>query len=205
MPINFRCQRCQTSLTVPNAFGGKRGKCPKCAQSVLAPAIEIATGELSWVPAVDFDRQALDIPKLKRRPTTTEAATPTRKLRNDGVVDLPEAEEAPSAEAIEAIEAPVSEARLVVVSEGRNKGKVFPLGDQRCAVIGRDSRNAVTIPSSAVSRHHCQVEREEEGFVITDLGSSNGTIVNGNHTISQKLADGDYIQIGDTLLKLELN
>ncbi len=68
-------------------------------------------------------------------------------------------------------------------------------------MLGRDESNEVSLPSTAVSRHHCQIERSGRRFFLTDLGSANGTLVNGDATISTELNEGDAIQIGDILLR----
>lgn len=96
----------------------------------------------------------------------------------------------------------VSGPRVTVASAGHLQGMVYAL-EKRCTVIGRDSSNEIAIASGAISRHHCQLEKAGDEFVLTDLGSSNGTIVNGEHTVSQALRAGDYIQVGDVLLRFD--
>jgi pSer/pThr/pTyr-binding forkhead associated (FHA) protein len=55
-----------------------------------------------------------------------------------------------------------------------------------------------------VSRRHAQVHRSGSGFVISDLGSTNGTYVNGERLIADhRLADGDIISIGAVNLRFE--
>ena len=90
---------------------------------------------------------------------------------------------------------------LTVVSEGESYGVCYDLKGRRCSVLGRDESNEVSLPSSAVSRHHCQIERSGQRFFLTDLGSANGTVINGEATISVELKEGDAIQIGDILLR----
>jgi DNA-binding response OmpR family regulator len=68
--------------------------------------------------------------------------------------------------------------------------------------IGRWEDNDVVVDDRWVSRHHAQVRREEEGYVIQDLDSKNGTFVNGQRiAVPTPLADGDEIQM-TPLIKL---
>ncbi len=64
-------------------------------------------------------------------------------------------------------------------------------------VIGRDDDVDLTIPSQAVSRRHARLLREAEGYVVEDLGSSNGTYVNGQKLSGRRvLKTGDQIRLG---------
>ena len=76
------------------------------------------------------------------------------------------------------------------------------LGDEP-AVIGRMPDCAVPLSDSQVSRHHAEVRRDEHGFRVVDLGSTNGTTVNGVVVKDQLLNDGDVIVVGATSLRYE--
>lgn len=69
------------------------------------------------------------------------------------------------------------------------------------ALIGRDpSTCAVVVPHPTVSRQHARIDQQGAGFTITDMGSRNGTSVNGRRlqpNLAQPLRDGDVIRIGD--------
>jgi pSer/pThr/pTyr-binding forkhead associated (FHA) protein len=82
-------------------------------------------------------------------------------------------------------------------------GKSFGLTAGKPNVIGRDPQVDIAIPSDRISRRHCQLEPTPDGvFVLTDLGSSNGTLVNQEKIGGRKvLLGGEYIQIGDVLLR----
>jgi hypothetical protein len=86
---------------------------------------------------------------------------------------------------------------LVLPDGGR-----LALGEQP-AVIGRLPDCAVTLNDAQASRHHAEVRPYGDGFVVADLGSMNGTIVNGAAIKEQELADGDTITIGSTTLRFE--
>ncbi len=62
--------------------------------------------------------------------------------------------------------------------------------------IGRDKDNDLTLLDRTISRHHAQITSAKEGYILTDLGSYNGTSVNGNPVQSVILKHNDRIKIG---------
>ncbi len=66
--------------------------------------------------------------------------------------------------------------------------------------IGRAADNDLVLDSRVVSAHHARLQRVGDDVVITDLGSSNGTFVNGAEVVSARLKDGDQIWIADQRL-----
>ena len=88
--------------------------------------------------------------------------------------------------------------RLLVIA-GPSKDLTIPLPDGE-ATIGRDPANAVAIIDPSVSRKHCLLRREEDGrFLIRDMESRNGTLVNGVLVKEHWLHHGDEIATGDSL------
>lgn len=80
---------------------------------------------------------------------------------------------------------------ILLGSEGRR----WPLDRDRLE-IGRDPTCDIILPDRVVSRHHAVIERREEGYVLSDIGSKNGTFVNGEPIDNgYLLRDGDEIQI----------
>jgi len=70
--------------------------------------------------------------------------------------------------------------------------------------IGRDVANDIVITDSKVSRNHLQISNEDGHFTITDLGSTNGTFVNGCKIDGEiEICVGDIIKIGNTVLTWE--
>jgi hypothetical protein len=70
--------------------------------------------------------------------------------------------------------------------------------------IGRHPDCDIVLPSEQVSRQHAEVRREEDGFVLVDLGSLNGTRVNGAGVRApRQLNDGDTIAIGTYSIRFE--
>lgn len=71
---------------------------------------------------------------------------------------------------------------------------------QRTA-IGRHTDNDIQLLDPEVSKAHLLIERQREGFLLRDLGSANGTLVNGLHVDQTVLTDGDVILVGNTELR----
>lgn len=87
-----------------------------------------------------------------------------------------------------------SRARLIDTAANR----AINLASAR-VTLGRESRNDITIPDINVSRTHAEISLSPQGaWVITDLGSTNGTYVNGRAVASQPLNEGDHIAMGST-------
>jgi diguanylate cyclase (GGDEF)-like protein len=88
---------------------------------------------------------------------------------------------------------------LVVVSGIGSIGKTYRL--QQRLILGRSSQCDVHIDEEGVSRRHAQLELAPDGTVqIADLGSRNGTFVEGESVKRRTLNDGDKIQIGSTTI-----
>src|SRR5260370_641779 len=90
----------------------------------------------------------------------------------------------------------VSAAYLEVLIDGERRR--FPLAGDSFFRIGRSDKNNIVIDDDVASRHHAMLQHSEGGlFYITDLGSSNGTFVNGTHiSMPVLLQPGDLITIG---------
>ena len=86
-------------------------------------------------------------------------------------------------------------AALVIRSGGGRVGESFPLASDR-ATIGRRPDSDVFLDDVTVSRDHALLVKRNGEFYLDDLGSLNGTYVNRRRIESQKLADGDELQIG---------
>jgi hypothetical protein len=69
--------------------------------------------------------------------------------------------------------------------------------------IGRMPECEVVLSDQNVSRRHAEVRRQDGEFVVVDLGSTNGTRVNGAGVRERRLADGDEITVGSTNLRFE--
>ncbi|MBL8164390.1 MAG: FHA domain-containing protein [Anaerolineae bacterium] len=93
----------------------------------------------------------------------------------------------------------------LVVRRGPQPNQVYEL-DKDIITLGRDITNNITINDPEVSRHHMRLTRGAGGFTLEDLGSTNGTFVNGQRLTGAKpLSNGDMIGLGETVtLQYEL-
>jgi pSer/pThr/pTyr-binding forkhead associated (FHA) protein len=93
-------------------------------------------------------------------------------------------------------------ARLVILSEGFT-GKAFELTVEK-TTIGRVDDNAFPIPEGSVSSHHCEVLLRGTDVVIHDLGSTNGTFVNGHQVTGEAvIKPGQILRLGQVEIRLE--
>jgi FhaA, N-terminal domain/FHA domain len=81
-------------------------------------------------------------------------------------------------------------------------GRRVPLGEQPL-VIGRNADCGVVVADARASRQHAEIRAQGNGFVVHDLDSMNGTLVNGTAVRQHPLADGDEIRLGNTVLRFE--
>jgi pSer/pThr/pTyr-binding forkhead associated (FHA) protein len=79
--------------------------------------------------------------------------------------------------------------------------RAFALGDEAEVIIGRDDSCDIQIRARSVSREHCSIEREGDTLVLRDLGSSAGTILDGNRVERVRLQDGMEVEVGPAVLK----
>ena len=72
------------------------------------------------------------------------------------------------------------------------------------SLIGRLADCMIVVSDGNTSRHHAAITRAGSGFAIADLGSTNGTFVNGERlSADHRLADGDIITVGSVNLRFE--
>ena len=90
--------------------------------------------------------------------------------------------------------APARPACLVFVEGEAALGRVVVLSDE--IVLGRDPAASVPLPGEDVSRRHARVAPDGDGHVVLDLGSTNGTFVNGEAVRTRRLAGGDRLRVG---------
>lgn len=85
------------------------------------------------------------------------------------------------------------------VIKGRDQGTRIRL-DGATVTLGRGVSNAIQLHDTEISREHAEFRRRGEAFLIRDLGSSNGTFVNGEPVTEHELKSGDQLQLGRTVL-----
>lgn len=90
----------------------------------------------------------------------------------------------------------------IVALRGPLAGRTFLLGEAPLT-FGRTPENTVVIASPLASRRHAEVRRDGDGYLLADLGSSNGTLLNGQRVQGQRLRPGDVFEIGDEAFRFE--
>ena len=89
--------------------------------------------------------------------------------------------------------------RLLVLA-GPRQGALCPIVVD-AFTIGRDAQNQLSLLDSSVSREHCLILRQNGDYLIRDLGSHNGTLVNEVRVQDQLLTHGDHIKLGRSVLQ----
>jgi hypothetical protein len=85
-----------------------------------------------------------------------------------------------------------------------NDGRTYPLS-VGSTVIGRGDQANLRLPDVGISRRHARLDFDGGQVVLTDLGSTNGTSVNGQRVSAVALNPGDMIQIGTTTLTFRVD
>jgi pSer/pThr/pTyr-binding forkhead associated (FHA) protein len=99
---------------------------------------------------------------------------------------------------------PVPSGACVRVTHGFYEGLELPV-DRDWFVIGRGRAADAIVPEPTISRAHAAIGwQADEGFFVQDLGSTNGTMVNGDRQKHHVLESGDEIQMGKLRLRIQL-
>ena len=85
---------------------------------------------------------------------------------------------------------------------GKYQGGEYPLPGEKEIVIGRGGELDIVLVEDMVSRKHAKITTQGGKIVIQDLGSTNGTFVNGEKIKRARLKEGDRVLIGTSILKL---
>ncbi len=195
------CHYCGTpmqspaELTVPPSSDGdtRRNRAPesdsnqpRSAAARMGSAVAARAQQLTPRPAANRTsaptQPSQPIEKPAPRPIAT---TPVPPPRAAAVAKAP-AEKAPAA--------------LMFLKGGEGEPTDFPIGDT--AVIGRSTSASVRLADREVSRKHSQIDKQGEDYFLKDLGSSNGTFLNGKRLFGPaRLKDGDEVVIGTSKLE----
>src|SRR2546430_389097 len=85
---------------------------------------------------------------------------------------------------------------------GKYQGGEFPIATDREIIVGRSNELDVVLVEDMVSRKHAKITFAHDALTIEDLGSTNGTFVNGEKIKRARLKEGDRVLIGTSILKL---
>ena len=84
----------------------------------------------------------------------------------------------------------------VRVVSGNSRGRTVNLEPANLPLtIGRDPENVIVLDHTAISRFHCRITCEKDQYFIHDLGSTNGTYLNGRRVTRERLSPGDELTL----------
>jgi hypothetical protein len=175
-------------------------------------ASELADGALGFARAHHYtlvDRPRVDL-VADEGLTPGEIAVDARFIDPRAPDEVAEADGSPEADApalstdTMVFTRPDVGGRLAVLREIRPDGTQRELDiDGGMLSIGRASDNGLVLHDSRVSRYHARLQARRGTLVFTDLGSTNGSRVNGVPVEEVAVGEGDRLQIGDTVLVVE--
>jgi pSer/pThr/pTyr-binding forkhead associated (FHA) protein len=93
---------------------------------------------------------------------------------------------------------------VVLVMFKGDERRDFPVTEER-SVIGRRQDCQLRIPTRDVSRQHCELLKQNNELLVKDLGSSNGTFVNGKRIAESPLKAGDRLRIGPVAFVVQID
>jgi Protein of unknown function (DUF3662)/FHA domain len=141
---------------------------------------DLAVGEFGIATRLVADESSAETPPPPDLPVEQPAQTMIYRAAAPPEVDIPPEPEPPR--------------EVVTLSVAGRKHAVT----EARAVLGRSREADVRISDVNISRKHAEVRREKDAYWIVDLGSLNGTIVNGKRVDRKRLRDGDRITLGST-------
>ena len=92
---------------------------------------------------------------------------------------------------------------VLTILKGDKAGYSFNLEKEKTR-IGRSEENDLVLTDRRASRFHAEIDRRPEGYVVRDLGSTNGTMVRGRRVQERLLEDGDTVAMGETEMRFGL-
>jgi dipeptidyl aminopeptidase/acylaminoacyl peptidase len=172
----------------PRPVASEPEPAPSVSSTLVAWPNQVAAGSENGAPAQagSFDEATSVIPAWQQ-------------------ADVNPAKETVSLQAMppEEVAAGSAYAALLTFVAGPFAGRIVALPDEMVS-IGRAPDNDVVVGDPATSGHHGRIEVRSGSFWISDLGSTNGTQVNGEPVIERQLSDGDAIAIGQNTLRFSL-
>ena len=93
-------------------------------------------------------------------------------------------------------------AALVLTDEGGSGGQEIDLAEDDIT-IGRSSECRLVIDAPSISGRHCRVTNSPRGYLVRDLGSTNGTFINDRRVVAAQIRPGDILRLGDVTLRFK--
>lgn len=194
----FACKNCGAKYRVPEEkISGRKFKsrCKKCG---------------GWIFIVAMPTKVIaETKKTKDILKDTAPAAYKKKNSDESAPDLAPPSP-PTEEPSDSSLTPISKSSTLSVGKkywlrivgGESAGVQFPLPVNETCVIGGSSTADITISDDVVSRNHAQVVVQGDTVILEDLGSTNGTFVNGSKIARAKITTDDAILVGLTILNL---
>ncbi|HLQ15517.1 MAG TPA: prolyl oligopeptidase family serine peptidase [Candidatus Eisenbacteria bacterium] len=168
------------------------------------PPDSVKSTMLRWPGSTAPGIQTLDNGSPAAQPETFEEATsiipawqhtdpPSDSTRTVSLQAVP----------LEQIAAGTAYSALLTFESGPFAGRIVALPSQM-VTVGRAPDNDVVVGDPATSGHHGRIEPRAGTFWMSDLGSTNGTLINGEPVIEKQLSDGDLIAIGQNTIRFTL-
>jgi predicted component of type VI protein secretion system len=157
------------------------------------PQVEFHTDERLDLGEFGIQAQLLAPPEEEQQPDSPAAPAPSAGDFGHTMVYSPDRE-------VRRLDPALDRRQALLVGEGRRN----VLGGNR-VVVGRSREADIVLADPNVSRRHAELRRDESGWQVVDLGSTNGIKVNGRRVDHAGLSPGDQITIGVTDLTFELD
>lgn len=139
--------------------------------------------------------------ELKAPPVVTHQPVPAAAPRAAPATGSAAPRPAPARPAATAAAGDGGAAQLVVVESPEQRGEVFALADE--LTVGRGGGCAVALRDRMVSQLHARIFRRDGQLFVEDLGSTNGTLLNGKKvSAAAPMRAGDRLQVGKTVLEV---
>ena len=212
MSIKFACS-CGKAYKVPEKFAGKRVKCKDCGEPIRVPSESESSVPSSRASAVSkrsvMSSQRLPSEKSGRSSATSgrdSASSQAPKKAGSGTerfepVNLQDELKTYQRKRTDE-EFSRGAGRLTLFEASGKPMKAFRLGKDDVS-IGRGDGNTVKISMASVSKEHAKVEYKLGTYIITDLQSTNGVLVNSRVVRRSSLKDGDILQLGEAVLRID--
>lgn len=164
--------------------------CPPAA----AKGTGAASASLSAATTIDSITNRPDAPPLSFGLTTVETLEerPAAGVSRFGTTMIIQERE----------EEPTALLGWLVVVDGEQKWRDFKITKKK-TTIGRSHECDLVLEQNQVSGKHASLRLLDDGLYLTDLDSSNGTFVNGEEVVNQRLLDNELIRIGEVTLKFK--
>jgi hypothetical protein len=91
---------------------------------------------------------------------------------------------------------------FLIIESGPESGRKIALTGP--LVVGRQAKVGLSIPDAKASREHARIEPAAGGWVVLDLESSNGTMLNGRRITREFVQPGDRVTVGQTVMRFEM-